>query len=170
MLFIWNCFRLASTDCLNFKHLKRFLWRQKQFWGTDSVVNTEQLNCATVSWSQGENKPGTSSTCSASSTIAACIFFHPPSLHLLSTALFSSWLLLSYLRLPAGAEPPVLLYSHLNGSLTDAGFLAPGSNRPICTLDEVMSGWLCANPTKVAKWCLPLSCCWICIQICFEAD
>lgn len=63
--------------------------------------------------------------------------------------------MLFYLRLPAGAEPPVLLYSHLSGGLTDAGFLAPGSNRPICALDEVMSGWLFANATKVAKWHLP---------------
>lgn len=100
---------------------------------------------------------------------AAC-FFPSLLLHLLSTGLSSNWLLLSYLRLPAGAQPPVFLYSHLNGSLTDAGFLAPGSNRPICALDEVMSGWLYAKATKVAKWRLPLRRCWITIQTHSEAD
>lgn len=110
--------------------------------------------CVCVSWSLGKNKPRTSSTCSASSP-SRRLFFHPPTPRLLPTVLFSSWLLLSYLLLPAGAEPPVLLYSHVNGGLTDAGFLAPGSNRPICAVDEVMSGWLSVNATKVAKWHLP---------------
>ena len=100
------------------------------------VVNTQQLNCTCVSWSQGENKPGTSSACSASSTTTACFSFFPPSSTSYSQPFLSSWLLLSYLRLPAGAEPLVHLYSHLSSSLTDAGFLSTWLQQT-----HLCSGW-----------------------------
>lgn len=114
-------------------------------------------------------EPGTSSTCSASSTMTAC--FPPPSSCSSYPQLFS----LTDCCFPTCAFQQALsllysLYSHLNCDLTDAGFLAPGSNRPICALDEAMSGWLCAKATKVAKWRLPPQRCWMEIQTRSEAD
>lgn len=116
-----------------------FPWTQQQQWA-GCEVNTQQLNCSCVSWSQKPAQP-----VQLVPRWLPVIFFFPLPSASYSKPFFSSWLLLFYLSLPAGAEPPVRIYSHLDSGLTDAGFLAPGSNRPICALDEVMSGWLCAK-------------------------
>lgn len=50
-----SCFSFLSATWLHCESVKPFPWRQ-QLRGTDSVVNTQQLNCACV-WSQEPARP-----------------------------------------------------------------------------------------------------------------
>ncbi len=112
-------------------------------------------------------EPGTSLTCSASSIIA---FFPlprpPPLIHSPILTLTVAFLPAPSSRRQASCTPLFPPQRQPNRRWVFSTWL----NSPICALSEVLSGWLCAKATQVAKCHIPLSHCWILIQTHSEAD